>query len=51
MFLDGDPYPNGLEPNREVLETLMQFLIDQGFIENSSIVVDDLFVPIVAWAE
>jgi len=51
MFLDGDPYPHGLEPNREVLETMVQFLIDQGFVENLGIAIDDLFVPIVAWAE
>ncbi len=46
----GDPYPYGLEPNRKTLETLMGFLVDQGFI-NVPITVDELFTPIVGWEE
>ena len=46
----GDPSPYGVEPNRRVLETLIGFLADQGFIDKS-MEPDDLFTPIVGWQE
>lgn len=51
MFAGGDPYPNGVEPNRKVLETLMQYLVDQAFVAPPPPAIDDYFVPMVAWAE
>ena len=47
----GDPYPYGIEPNRKTLETLMQYLVDQGFVTAPAPQVDDMFTPIVAWGE
>ena len=47
----GDPYPYGIEPNRKTLETLMQYLVDQGFVTAPAPQVDDMFAPIVAWGE
>jgi len=47
----GDPYPYGVETNRKTLETLMQYLVDQGFVSVPAPKVDDMFVPMVAWAE
>lgn len=51
MFAGGDPYPNGVEPNRKTLETLMQYLVDQAFVASPAPAIDDFFTPIVAWAE
>jgi len=51
MFAGGDPYPNGVQNNRKTLETLMQYLVDQAFVEPPAPEVDDMFTPIVAWAE
>ena len=47
----GDPYPYGLESNRNTLETLMQYLVDQGFVERPGPAIEDMFTPIVAWSE
>ena len=46
----GDPYPYGIEPNRKTLETLIGFLVDQGFVDEP-ITPDELFAPIVGWEE
>ncbi len=47
----GDPYPYGIEPNIKTIETLMQYLVEQGFIAAPSPDVRNMFVPIVAWSE
>ncbi|KAJ9137144.1 NMT1/THI5-like [Pleurostoma richardsiae] len=41
----GDPWPYGIEPNRNTLEALVSFLHDQGMIPDK-IPVEDLFAPI-----
>lgn len=41
----GDCWPYGLEPNRKTLETLVQYLAEQGMIQQV-LKVDDLFVPL-----
>lgn len=45
-----DPWPYGLEPNRKALETLIQYLVDQRFL-NERVDVEDMFVPIVMFNE
>ena len=46
------PAPAGpAKPNRKVLETLMQYLVDQGFVKAPAPAIDPLFTPIVAWAD
>ena len=47
----GDPYPHGVGPNRKTLETLMQYLVEQGFVGQPVPKIDDMFAPIVAWGE
>lgn len=47
----GDPYPYGVEANRETLETFMQYLVEQGFVAEPRPALEDLFTPIVGWAE
>jgi 4,5-dihydroxyphthalate decarboxylase len=47
----GDPYPYGIEPNLKTVETLMRYLVEQGFVAAPSPDVRDMFAPIVAWAE
>ncbi|MEA2939392.1 MAG: 4,5-dihydroxyphthalate decarboxylase [Alphaproteobacteria bacterium] len=41
----GDPWPYGIEPNRQTLEALVQYLAEQALIEKA-VPVEDLFVPI-----
>lgn len=41
---NGDPWPYGLEPNRNTLEALVTYLVDQDLIAEP-VPVDDLFVP------
>ena len=41
---NGDPWPYGLEPNRQTLEALVQYQQDLGLIA-APVKVDDLFVP------
>ena len=41
---NGDPWPYGLEPNRQTLEALVQYQQDLGLIAGP-VKVDDLFVP------
>lgn len=45
VFPGGDPWVNGVEPNRKTLEALVEALYDQGMIaERPSI--DELFAPV-----
>ena len=39
------PWPYGIEPNRPILEALVQYLADQALIEKP-VPIDKLFVPI-----
>ena len=41
-----DPFPYGLEPNRNNLETIARYLLEQGFVERK-IDIDGIFAPIV----
>ena len=41
---NGDPWPYGVEPNRQTLEALVTYLQDQ-FLIGGPVKVDDLFVP------
>jgi 4,5-dihydroxyphthalate decarboxylase len=41
----GDPWPYGVEPNRQALEALVKYLVDQSLIA-APVQVDDLFVPV-----
>lgn len=41
----GDAWPYGLDPNRHQLETLMRYLVEEGFL-GKPVPLDDLFVPI-----
>lgn len=43
-ILGHDPWPVGIEPNRKVLETLIQYSYDQGML-NRAIPVEELFYP------
>ena len=43
-FVNGDPWPYGLEPNRPTLEAFVTYLTDQSLIA-APVPVDDLFVP------
>ena len=38
----GDPLPYGIEPNRRVLEAIIQYSVEQKIIERA-VAVDDLF--------
>jgi 4,5-dihydroxyphthalate decarboxylase len=51
MFLNGDPYPLGVAANRATLETLMKYLVDQSFVTAQHPQLEDMFTPIVGWAE
>jgi 4,5-dihydroxyphthalate decarboxylase len=42
---NGDPWPYGVEPNRQTLEALVQYQQDLGLIDKP-VKVDDLFVPV-----
>ena len=42
---NGDPWPYGIEPNRQTLEALVQYQQDLGLIAKP-VKVDDLFVPV-----
>ena len=41
-----DPWPYGLEPNLHTLQTLAQYLTDQGFLHGAT-AVEEMFAPIV----
>lgn len=47
VFEDGDPWPYGVEKNRRTLETLVEFLHDQGMIERKP-TLEELFWPVKA---
>ncbi len=40
----------GLEANRPILEAFMQYLVEQHFLDEPSLI-DDIFTPIIAWTE
>jgi 4,5-dihydroxyphthalate decarboxylase len=42
MEIIGDPFPYGIEPNRKMLESLVQYSVEQGILERA-VAVDDLF--------
>ncbi|MPY90018.1 MAG: ABC transporter substrate-binding protein [Luteitalea sp.] len=44
MDLTGDPLPYGIEPNRQVLEAIIQYSVEQGIIAGP-FTVDELFAP------
>ena len=44
-IFNGDPWPYGVNANRETLEALVSYLVEQGFIAES-IPVDDLFITV-----
>lgn len=45
VFAAGDPWVNGLEPNRKTLEALVEALWDQGMISDRPSL-EELFVPV-----
>ena len=47
---DGDPWPYGIESNRRTLEMLVQYLVEQYFIEKS-VALEEVFAEIVTWNE
>lgn len=44
MEITGDPLPYGIEPNRKVLEAVVQYAVEQGIISRP-VPVEGLFVP------
>jgi 4,5-dihydroxyphthalate decarboxylase len=42
-LMDGDPFPNGIEANRKTLETLMDYMVEQGILAER-MPVESLFV-------
>jgi hypothetical protein len=47
---ENDPWPYGLEPNRDILTAFLQYPAEQRYLESTP-PVDELFAPIVAWSE
>ncbi len=45
-----DPWPYGLAPNRKTLETLVRYLVEQGFLRDPP-PLEDLFAPITVLSE
>jgi hypothetical protein len=45
-----DPWPYGLEANRKMPEAFQGYLVDQRFLEAAK-PIDELFTPIIEWAE
>lgn len=45
-LFQGDPWPYGLEPNRATLETLVRYLVDQGFLREP-VRIEEMFAPII----
>jgi 4,5-dihydroxyphthalate decarboxylase len=43
----GDPWPYGLEPNRAHLETLLGYLVEEGFLPQAPRL-EDLFIEVGA---
>jgi 4,5-dihydroxyphthalate decarboxylase len=44
MEITGDPLPYGIEPNRKIVEELIQHALTQGII-TKAVTVDELFAP------
>ena len=44
LFANGDMWPFGIEPNRKTIETLIQYLRQDGLLERD-VSVDELFAP------
>ena len=44
-LFNGDPWPYGIENNLPTLNTLMQYMVEQGVIEKN-IALNDLFLPV-----
>ena len=42
MDVIGDPFPYGIEPNRQMLESLVQYAVEQGILDRP-VAVNDLF--------
>lgn len=40
----------GVEPNRDILEAFLQYLVEQHFMETAP-AIDDMFTPIISWSE
>jgi 4,5-dihydroxyphthalate decarboxylase len=45
-----NPWPYGVEANRNMLEAFNGYLVEQGFLERS-LPIDELFTPIINWTE
>lgn len=50
QLFGGDPWRNGLEPNRKALETFVDYLADQGFLARP-VPLEELFAPVITWTE
>ena len=42
--MGGDPLPYGIEPNRQMLEAIVQYSVEQGILSRP-IAIEDLFAP------
>ena len=49
-LFDGDAWPYGLEPNRVLLETFVQYLAEQGYLPTPP-TLDELFTPVVGQSQ
>jgi 4,5-dihydroxyphthalate decarboxylase len=49
-IFEGDPWPYGLEANRHVLSTLVQYLIEQRLLDRP-LSLEELFVPLMLLGE
>ena len=45
QVFQGDPWVYGLEPNRNILNTLVGYLVEQGLMERP-VPLEELFVPV-----
>ena len=49
-LMGDDPWPYGIEPNRQMLSAFSGYLEEQGFVKTVPDF-EELFTPIVSWAE
>ena len=42
MEITGDPLPYGIEPNRQALEAIVQYCVEQGILSRP-VAIEDLF--------
>ncbi len=49
-LMGSDPWPYGVEANRKILTAFVQYLVDQAFVE-TTLPIEELFTPIIAWSE